>query len=163
MADPDLPAKLIADGHIPRLGPNQGVERRVVEVAVGVVLRPTGEFLLTTRPEGKVYAGYWEFPGGKVESGESVEEALRRELAEELGIDVLSMLRWKEQRVDYPHALVHLHFIKVMSWTGVLQMREAQNHSWQVLPVAVEPLLPGAVPVLQWLRDEKIGSIDDES
>jgi 8-oxo-dGTP diphosphatase len=124
-------------------------------VAVGILLRPTGEFLLTTRPAGKVYAGYWEFPGGKLESGESLEEALRRELREELGVTALSMLRWKEQRVDYPHALVHLHFIKVMAWTGALQMRESQTHSWQTLPVDVEPMLPGALPVLQWLAQEQ--------
>jgi 8-oxo-dGTP diphosphatase len=149
---------LVADGHVPRVGSDAGIERPVVHVAVGILLRPTGEFLLTTRPAGKVYAGYWEFPGGKVEPGESLERALRRELREELGVTAQSMLQWKEQRVDYPHALVHLHFIKVVAWTGALQMREAQNFSWQTLPVNVEPMLPGALPVLQWLALEQPSS-----
>ena len=62
--------------------------RRPVDVAVGVLIRPDGRFLLTSRPEGKVFAGYWEFPGGKLEAGETVEQALRRELHEELGITI---------------------------------------------------------------------------
>src|SRR5687767_5746779 len=78
--------------------------RRPVDVAVGVLIDAEGRFLLTSRPEGKVYAGYWEFPGGKVEPGESVEQALRRELQEELGITIGDALRWREEIVDYPHA-----------------------------------------------------------
>jgi len=62
---------------------------KIVDVAAAVLLRAEGrEYLLAQRPPGKVYAGYWEFPGGKVEPGESVEAALRRELQEELGIEV---------------------------------------------------------------------------
>ena len=60
----------------------RSVDRRLVQVAVGVLLRADGAFLLTSRPEGKVYAGYWEFPGGKLEADESVEQALRRERVE---------------------------------------------------------------------------------
>ncbi|MBK7988842.1 MAG: NUDIX domain-containing protein [Comamonadaceae bacterium] len=90
----------------------------MVEVAVGVLIRPDGDFLLTSRPGGKVYSGYWEFPGGKVEGGESVEQALCRELFEELGIEVTQLTRWKEQLVDYPHALVRLNFCKVTGWRG---------------------------------------------
>jgi 8-oxo-dGTP diphosphatase len=111
--------------------------------------------LLTSRPEGKVYAGYWEFPGGKLEVGESVEQALRRELQEELGITIGAAQVWKTQMVDYPHALVRLHFCKVWDWQGELQMREAQSHAWQTLPVAVVPVLPGTVPVLAWLAQER--------
>ena len=111
--------------------------------------------MLTSRPEGKVYAGYWEFPGGKLEAGESVEQALRRELQEELGITIGAAQLWKTQMVDYPHALVRLHFCKVWDWQGELQMREAQSHAWQSLPVAVTPVLPGTVPVLTWLAQER--------
>jgi len=145
---------LVADGERAREDLTGQAERAVVDVAVGVLLQ--GEaFLLTSRPEGKVYAGYWEFPGGKLEAGESVEQALRRELQEELGITIGAAQLWKTQMVDYPHALVRLHFCKVWDWQGELQMREAQSHAWQTLPVAVTPVLPGTVPVLAWLAEER--------
>lgn len=143
---------LIADGQVTRSG---GPDRKVVDVAVGVLIRPDGDFLLTSRPQGKVYAGYWEFPGGKLEPGESVEAALRRELQEELGIEIGAVERWHEELVDYPHALVHLHFCKVYHWAGELQMRESQTYAWQHLPLSVDPVLPGTVPVLQWLAQER--------
>ena len=146
---------LVADGERERQDLTAGqAERAVVDVAVGVLMQ--GEaFLLTSRPEGKVYAGYWEFPGGKLESGESVEQALRRELQEELGITIGQAQVWKTQMVDYPHALVRLHFCKVWDWQGDLQMREAQSHAWQLLPVLVTPVLPGTIPVLSWLAEER--------
>jgi 8-oxo-dGTP diphosphatase len=143
---------LMADAHHPR---NTDQDRSVVDVAVGVMIRPNGDFLLTSRPNGKVYAGYWEFPGGKLETGESVEQALMRELNEELGIRISKAILWKSLLVDYPHALVQLHFCKVYEWQGLLQMREGQSFAWQHLPVQVAPVLPGTVPVLQWLADEK--------
>src|ERR1035437_1674397 len=146
-----LPA-LIVDAGLVREG---GAERAVVDVAVAVLIRPDGDFLLTSRPAGKVYEGYWEFPGGKLEPGETVAQALQRELHEELGISIGPAALWKVEMVDYPHALVRLSFCKVFSWTGDLQMREAQSFSWQRLPVQVVPVLPGTVPVLQWLAEEQ--------
>ncbi|MEY2769770.1 MAG: 8-oxo-dGTP diphosphatase [Pseudomonadota bacterium] len=143
---------LVADGERAREG---GPERPVVDVAVGVLIQPDGAFLLTSRPSGKVYDGYWEFPGGKLEAGESVLQALTRELHEELGIVVREAQPWREQLVDYPHALVRLHFCKVSAWDGALQMREGQSWSWNQLPVSVQPVLPGTVPVLQWLAQER--------
>jgi len=143
---------LVADGDRPRVG---GADRPVIEVAVGVLIRSDGLFLLTSRPEGKVYAGYWEFPGGKLEAGESVAQALTRELHEELGIEAMVIQPWKSELVDYPHALVRLNFCKVTSWHGELQMREGQSFAWQQLPVQMAPVLPGAVPVLQWLAEER--------
>ncbi len=130
-------------------------ERVPQDVAVGVLIRPDGAFLITSRPPGKVYAGHWEFPGGKVEPGETVEEALARELHEELGITIAGAERWQEQLFDYPHALVRLHFCKVFAWTGELQMREGQAMAWQQLPVDVRPVLPGTIPVLGWLAAER--------
>ena len=130
-------------------------ERTPVEVAVGVLVDSRGQFLLTSRPEGKVYAGYWEFPGGKLEAGETVEQALRRELQEELGITIASATPWKVEVMDYPHARVRLHFCKVFEWSGELQMREQQSMAWQQLPVEVFPVLPGTVPVLQWFAQEQ--------
>ena len=129
--------------------------RRPVDVAVGVLIDTSGRFLLTSRPAGKVYAGYWEFPGGKLEAGEIVEHALRRELREELGISIGHVERWKIEMFDYPHALVRLHFCKVRSWTGTIEMREQQAMAWQTLPVEVAPVLPGTLPVLQWFAQER--------
>jgi 8-oxo-dGTP diphosphatase len=120
-----------------------------------VLIRPDGAFLVTSRPAGKVYAGHWEFPGGKVEPGETVEQALARELHEELGITIAGAERWQVQMFDYPHALVRLHFCKVVAWTGEFEMREGQAMAWQQLPVSVRPVLPGTIPVLGWLAAER--------
>ncbi|MCY7308706.1 MAG: NUDIX domain-containing protein [Rhodoferax sp.] len=141
---------LLADPQLAR-----GGSRDLVEVAVGVLIRPDGAFLLTSRPAGKVYAGYWEFPGGKLEPGESVATALRRELQEELDISVHQAFPWRDTLVDYPHALVRLNFCKVFTWDGHLRMREGQMSSWQQLPVSVVPVLPGTIPVLSMLADER--------
>ena len=131
------------------------VERTPVDVAVGVLIRNDGSFLMTSRPIGKVYAGYWEFPGGKLEAGESVEAALRRELHEEIGITIGAVEAWKVELMDYPHARVRLHFCKVRDWLGTFEMREAQAMVWQTLPVRVTPVLPGTIPVLRWFAEER--------
>ena len=143
---------LVADADRPREG---GPDRAVVQVAVGVLIRADGAFLLTSRPAGKVYAGYWEFPGGKIEAGETVEQALRRELIEEIGVQIGAAHPWRVERIDYPHALVQLNFCKVFDWTGELQMHEGQQFAWQQLPLDVQPVLPGTVPVLQWFAQER--------
>jgi 8-oxo-dGTP diphosphatase len=129
--------------------------RRPVDVAVGVLIDRDDRFLLTSRPAGKVYAGYWEFPGGKLEAGESVEQALQRELHEELGITIGAAQPWKIELVDYEHARVRLHFCKVFAWQGEFEMREGQAMAWESLPVQVRPVLPGTVPVLQWFAAER--------
>ena len=143
---------LVADSDRPREG---GANRKTVDVAVGVLINANGDFLLTSRPPGKVYEGYWEFPGGKLEVGETVEQALRRELQEEIGITTGPVSLWKVELVDYPHALVRLNFCKVFDWTGELQMREGQSFAWQNLPVTVTPVLPGTMPVLDWFAQER--------
>ena len=129
--------------------------RKHTEVAVGILLRADGALLLSTRPAGKPYAGYWEFPGGKIEAGESVEQALRRELIEELGVTIGPAEVWKVTEHDYPHALVRLHWCKVHDWRGEFEMREQQAMAWQALPVQVKPVLPGTVPVLGWFAAEQ--------
>ena len=114
------------------------IERTPVDVAVGVLIERDaagreGRFLLTSRPEGKVYAGYWEFPGGKLEAGESVHDALARELHEELGITIGASHPWKDLVMDYPHARVRLHFRKVFDWRGDFEMREGQAMAWETI------------------------------
>ncbi len=125
--------------------------RTLTEVAVGIVQRPDGQYLLTTRPQGKAYAGYWEFPGGKLEAQESVVAALRRELQEEINITIADAEMVRTDVVDYPHALVRLHFRLITQWSGEIQMREQQTFAWSDLPTALSPILPGTVPVLAWL------------
>lgn len=124
----------------------------LTQVAVGILINTAGEYLLTTRPPGKAYAGYWEFPGGKLEAGETVEQALRRELQEEIGVTIGAAELWKSQVVAYPHARVQLHFCKVWVWSGEPVMHEGQAFVWTHLPTAVEPVLAGTVPVLAWLQ-----------
>lgn len=140
----------VVDAHLPRTS-----DRSLVQVAVGVLLRDDGAFLLTSRPEGKAYAGYWEFPGGKLEAGETVAQALARELQEEIGITIQDCTLWKTERIDYPHAMVQLNFCKVTQWQGELEMREGQSFAWQQLPVQVVPVLPGTLPVLAWFAQER--------
>lgn len=144
--------ELQVDPDRPRVG---GADRAMVDVAVGILIRADESFLLTSRPVGKAYEGYWEFPGGKLEKGEGVLQALQRELHEELGVVVQAVEPWRTKVVDYPHALVRLNFCKVRAWSGELQMREAQSGCWQQLPVAVAPVLPGTIPVLEWLAMER--------
>jgi 8-oxo-dGTP diphosphatase len=122
---------------------------------VGVLIDAEGRFLMTSRPTGKVYADHWEFPGGKLEAGETVAQALRRELNEELGIDIGQAHPWQVEMVDYPHALVRLHFCKVYEWAGEFEMREGQAMAWEQLPVQVRPVLPGTIPVLRWFAEER--------
>jgi len=130
-------------------------QRTPVDVAVGVLIDGDGRFLMTSRPAGKVYADHWEFPGGKLEAGETVAQALRRELNEELGIDIGQAHPWQVEMVDYPHALVRLHFCKVYEWAGEFEMREGQAMAWEQLPVQVRPVLPGTIPVLRWFAEER--------
>ena len=142
---------LVADGVQPR----STDKRPLTQVAVGILVQADGQFLLTSRPAGKSYAGYWEFPGGKLEQGETVVQALRRELVEELGVTIGDATVWKVTEHDYPHALVRLHWCKVFVWSGDFEMREGQTMAWQQLPLDVQPVLPGAYPVLQWIAEER--------
>jgi 8-oxo-dGTP diphosphatase len=158
---PSVLEPLVADADVPRSS-----DRKILEVAVGILtvhLRGTNLYLMTTRPQGKVYADYWEFPGGKLEAGESVEEALRRELIEEIGITIRDCEPCCTQIVDYPHAVVRLNFCISSTWTGQLAMREGQRFEWVALKAnslgsplpnaspGLSPVLPGAKAILEWL------------
>ncbi|HXM80894.1 MAG TPA: Nudix family hydrolase [Burkholderiales bacterium] len=121
----------------------------MVEVAAAVIQRGDGAFLLAQRPPGKVYAGYWEFPGGKFEPGEPAVRALARELHEELGIDVRRAYPWITRVFTYPHATVRLNFFRVTEWGGEPHPKEDQAIAWQA-PAALiaAPMLPANAPVL---------------
>jgi 8-oxo-dGTP diphosphatase len=121
----------------------------IVEVAAAVLQRADGAFLLAQRPAGKVFAGYWEFPGGKVEPGEAPGLALARELHEELGIDVERSYPWLTRVFTYPHATVRLRFYRVLEWKNEPHPRENQALAWQRFDGRMaEPMLPANAPVL---------------
>lgn len=131
---------------------NNAASAKVVEVAVGVVFAPDGRVLLGSRPAGKPFSGYWEFPGGKIEAGESVAAALARELDEETGILIGTPLPWVTIEHVYPHAHVRLHFMRVRDWSGTPEGREGQQLRWfSVADAMPAPLLPAALPCLRWL------------
>ncbi len=126
---------------------------KVVEVSAAVLQRPDGSFLLAQRPSDKIWAGYWEFPGGKVEPGETARHALVRELKEELGIMVATAYPWLTRVFTYPHATVRLSFFRVTAWSGELHPHEGQQFSWQQpARVVVDPVLPANAPVLRALE-----------
>lgn len=124
-----------------------------VEVAAAVIERPDGGFLMARRPTGKVYAGWWEFPGGKVEPGESARAALQRELREELGITVVNAWPWLNRAYVYPHAHVMLRFFRVDAWQGEPHPHEDQALAWtHAAAPEVTPILPANGPILKALR-----------
>ena len=121
-----------------------------IDVAVGILMKPNGDVLLGQRPAGKPYHGYWEFPGGKVEPGESILAALKREFVEELGVRIVSASPWCGVEHVYEHAHVRLHFFICRAWHGVPRGLEGQALAWQGT-VGVTPLLPATIPLLEWL------------
>ena len=136
---------------------------KIVEVAAAVLQKPDGTFLLAQRPPGKIWAGYWEFPGGKIEPGETPYHALVRELREELGITVTTAYPWLTRVYTYPHATVKLNFFRVTAWSGELHPHEGQQFAWQS-PAAlrylranggdaatVSPMLPANAPIMRAL------------
>jgi 8-oxo-dGTP diphosphatase len=125
----------------------------VVRVAAAVILGSAGEVLLAQRPPGKAYAGYWEFPGGKLEPGETGYDALVRELREELGLEVVDAAPWLVQRYTYPHADVELNFFRVFAFTGEPFGRDGQAFRWQTPGrFDVAPLLPANTAILRALE-----------
>ena len=139
--------------------------RPIIEVAVGILLKEQSLVLMGKRPSGKPYAGYWEFPGGKLEANESIKTALERELYEELGIRIaldenhcheIMMLEH-----DYPHAYVRLHVCLVDRWEGEPVGLENQELSWQNIfnpELTITPLLPAAWPMIEKLRSYLSGT-----
>ena len=136
----------------------------IIEVAAAVIMQQDGSFLLTCRPEGKPYAGYWEFPGGKVEADEAPLHALDRELQEELGIQVLQAVPWITRIFTYTHATVRLHFYRILQWHGNPWGRENQQLAWQSpQKTTVSPMLPANEPVLRALSLPPVYAITQAS
>jgi 8-oxo-dGTP diphosphatase len=129
------------------------MSKQRVEVAAAVIERPDGAFLMASRPPGKVYAGWWEFPGGKIEAGETPRQALDRELREELGIEVEQAWPWLNRAYSYPHADVMLRFFRVTRWRGEPHPHEGQLFDWTRADApTVSPILPANGPILKGLR-----------
>jgi 8-oxo-dGTP diphosphatase len=133
--------------------------RPVVEVAVGVLMNDVGAVLLGQRPVGKPYAGYWEFPGGKIESGETLFAALSRELLEEIDVLIEDAEEFMVLEHDYPHAYVRLHICLVKSWQGQPRGLENQALGWlnikdvdQIDIAGFDPVLPATLPILEKLK-----------
>jgi 8-oxo-dGTP diphosphatase len=133
--------------------------RPVVEVAVGVLMNDVGAVLLGQRPVGKPYAGYWEFPGGKIESGETLFAALSRELLEEIDVLIDDAEEFMVLEHDYPHAYVRLHICLVKSWQGQPRGLENQALGWlnikdvdQIDIAGFDPVLPATLPILEKLK-----------
>ena len=143
---------------------NSTENTKIIEVSAAVLQRPDGSFLLAQRPADKIWAGYWEFPGGKIEPGETPYHALVRELREELGIEVETAYPWITRIFTYPHATVRLHFFRVTEWRGELHPHEGQEFAWQpsLSPtlsrkrereqIGVSPILPANAPILRALE-----------
>jgi len=130
-------------------------DRDPLHVLVGLIGDPSGRWLVNQRRPGSDLAGFWEFPGGKLERGETPLAALRRELSEELGIEVLSARPWLAFVHDYPDKRVRLDVWRVLDYRGAITAREAQRLDWVPADrLAALPLLPGDLPIVAALRAE---------
>ncbi|NOY16135.1 MAG: Nudix family hydrolase [Gammaproteobacteria bacterium] len=122
------------------------------DVAVAIIKRGDGKVLFAERPSGKACAGEWEFPGGKIEAGESARQALDREIREELAISITEARPWVTLAHSYPHASVLLHFFIVTAWTGHEHGEEGQRLSWQNLSqLTISPLLAANEAIIRAL------------
>jgi 8-oxo-dGTP diphosphatase len=122
----------------------------ILDVAVGIIIRHDDRILMARRPDGTPWAGYWEFPGGKIETGETPNETLFRELHEEIGIEVITAYPWITREYDYPDRRVRLHLYRVFKWTGNPVGKEGQQLSWEdPHDVQLDPLLPANDQLLQ--------------
>lgn len=138
--------------------------KKITEAAVAILQREDGKVLLGLRPEGKPWAGWWEFPGGKIETGESPLHALQRELHEELGIQVMEAYPWLTRCFDYPEKSVKLHFFMVRHWQDIPFGKEGQQLSWQApAHLTVDPMLPANTPVLTALTLSPVYAITHQA
>lgn len=138
-------------------------ERKPIPV-VAAIIWSNGLFLSAERPAGKDYAGWWEFPGGKVEQGESLPDALIRELQEELGITPTGYDFWIEKIVEYPEYAVHLYFFDVREFAGEVRSLENQRFDWfDIRAVRDVKFLPVNYEILEMLKERELGEINENS
>jgi 8-oxo-dGTP diphosphatase len=128
----------------------------LVLVAAVALIDPDGRVLLAQRPEGKTMAGLWEFPGGKVEPGETPENCLMRELEEELGISTwascLAPLTFASHSYEDFHLLMPLYACR--KWVGIARPREGQSLKWvRAAELGDYPMPPADRPLIPVLRD----------
>lgn len=123
--------------------------KKPTEVVVAVLFDGAGHFVMSSRPAGKVYSGYWEFPGGKVEAGETLEAALKREMLEELNLRIENLKEVHSLTFTYPHDTVHLHFIQCEAPGQKPESKEGQEFGFFTLEDLPDPILPATVPVLE--------------
>jgi len=129
---------------------------KIILVSAVALIDPDGRVLLAQRPEGKSMAGLWEFPGGKVEAGETPKDALVRELHEELGIETwsscLAPLTFASHTYDDFHLLMPLFACR--KWDGIVQGKEGQKLAWvQAKDLNNYPMPPADIPIIPILRD----------
>ena len=126
---------------------------RVVLVSAVALIDVDGRVLMAQRPEGKSMAGLWEFPGGKVAEGESNAAALSREIAEELGVEVLSASHFQYIEHDYPEHAVAIEFYRIDEWSGEPAGVEGQRIRWvDRATLHEQALLPADAPVIESLQ-----------
>ncbi|AIL32263.1 Nudix family hydrolase [Basilea psittacipulmonis] len=134
-----------------------------LNVAVGIIYsKDQSKVLMAQRPKGKSWEDWWEFPGGKIEAGETVSKALARELKEELNIDVTQSYPWLVMNFEYPTHTVELHFEQVLAWQGEIKGLENQLFQW------IDPhqhnltqILPASEPILRCLQLPRQYAITD--
>ena len=108
-------------------------EKQQIQVVAAIIFNQHGEILLSSRPDDKIFAGFWEFAGGKVETGETPFAALQRELLEETGLHIKKAQYWQTLTVERENAIIQVNFWRVAygEWQGELQAREDQQFAWQ--------------------------------
>jgi 8-oxo-dGTP diphosphatase len=126
--------------------------RYTLEVVAGIVWRD-GCYLAVERPEGFRMAGWWEFPGGKIDPGETRDQAIVRELQEELDITPVDFEFWHDRVHDYDDFSVHLHFFHIRNYTGDVTPMEQQRMQWvDPAKLSVLDFLAADVPVVDLLH-----------
>jgi len=134
-------------GTAPRTG------RPAIDVAAGVLTDEHGRVLIAQRPPGAHQAGWWEFPGGKIDAGESPYEGLVRELREELGIEVRAADAFITYTHEYPERSVTLHVFRVAAWSGRPAPVEGQALRWERVSALMSAgVLPADLPIVSALR-----------